>query len=285
MNSHIDIFRIGIDRLNREETIERIAAAIQEKRHLWIATVNTEWLMRSEHDEDFRGRLDRADVRVADGSGLLWAAKFLSLPWRGRLWAWWQLLYSGAALVLYPKFCRSILPDTVPGSWLTAELAREAAERGWRIFLLGAAPGVADKVAEKWRRRFPNLQVATSSGDPDQSKPVSLIKEFKPQLILVAYPATDQLVWLETHLKEVAPAVGIGIGGSLDYLAGAVTVRQEGTWRIFRARRPPRIINFLGLEWLWRLVTQPWRWRRIADAVPLFMKSVLKYKSQLYVNN
>jgi N-acetylglucosaminyldiphosphoundecaprenol N-acetyl-beta-D-mannosaminyltransferase len=237
-----EIFGVPLDPLTKEESLGRIARSIEEKSHLWIATVNTEWLMRTRHDEVFKSQLLRADLRVADGSGVLWAATFLALPWRGSLWSLWQLLYSGASLVFYPKFCRKILPDLIPGSWLTIKLAEEAEEKGWRIFLLGAAPGVADRVAQRWQEKYPRLAVATSAADPDDAEVQKEIAAFGPQIILVAY--------------------------SLDYLAGKVP-------------KPPRIINALGLEWLWRLVTQPWRWRRVVNAVPIFMKNVVQYRSSL----
>jgi N-acetylglucosaminyldiphosphoundecaprenol N-acetyl-beta-D-mannosaminyltransferase len=263
-----EIFGVPLDPLTKEESLGRIARSIEEKSHLWIATVNTEWLMRTRHDEVFKSQLLRADLRVADGSGVLWAATFLALPWRGSLWSLWQLLYSGASLVFYPKFCRKILPDLIPGSWLTIKLAEEAEEKGWRIFLLGAAPGVADRVAQRWQEKYPRLAVATSAADPDDAEVQKEIAAFGPQIILVAYSAPEQLSWLEGHLTLLPPAVGIGVGGSLDYLAGKVP-------------KPPRIINALGLEWLWRLVTQPWRWRRVVNAVPIFMKNVVQYRSSL----
>jgi N-acetylglucosaminyldiphosphoundecaprenol N-acetyl-beta-D-mannosaminyltransferase len=186
------------------------------------------------------------------------------------------MIYSGASLVFYPRFCRRLLKETVPGSRLVPKLASLGDENSWRIFLLGGAAGVGESVKAIWRREFPNLQVETSSADPNQPKVLEQIKSLEPHLILVAYGASDQLAWLEENLPKLpAPVVGIGIGGTLDMLAHARSIDSKG---IGRAHQSPRLIEKLGLSWLWRLIMEPWRARRTIVAVPKFIGAVLEYK-------
>src|SRR3990167_4444231 len=179
-----EIFGIPIDPLTRDGFVEQVREAIRTKRHLLVATVNTEWLMRTLRDPTFRELLLQADLRTADGSGILWAATFLSLPWRGPLWSIWQMIYSCASLTLYPRFCRRVLPELLPGSQLAPQLAEMGQKEGWRIFLLGAGPGVAEKVASQWQGKFAALQIATSDPDPDQDRALPLLREFRPDILL-----------------------------------------------------------------------------------------------------
>lgn len=277
----IDIFGIEISKRTRQETLDYLAGRIQDGKPTTVATVNPEFLMAARRNDVFRGHLESADLRTADGVGVLWAVTYLALPWRGVLWAWWQLLYSGASLIVAPRFNRRIISETVPGSWLAPALAERAQEKNWGVFLLGGGPGVAEDVAEKWRANWPSLTIETSPADPDDPLGAERVKSSAAKLVLLAYPAEDQLAWMNRH-RPVIAGVAIGIGGTLDMIAGAAAVQSGlGT----RARPTPPLLQDVGLGWLWRLVTQPWRWRRIANAVPLFMKNVLQYKSQMHVNN
>ncbi|MBN1486305.1 MAG: WecB/TagA/CpsF family glycosyltransferase [Anaerolineae bacterium] len=202
-----------------------------------IATVNTEFLMGARKDSTFRAALQRAALCVPDSVGVLWAAKYKGHPLRER----------------------------VAGSDLVPQLAQVAAQRGWRIFLLGAAPGVAEKAAAILTVRNPGLQVAgcyAGSPSPDEAAEiVARIRASAADIIFVAYGAPKQDLWLDKYLSQTGAAVGIGIGGAFDFIAGV-------------SQRAPVWIQRLGLEWLHRLITQPWRWRRQL-ALPHFVALVL----------
>jgi N-acetylglucosaminyldiphosphoundecaprenol N-acetyl-beta-D-mannosaminyltransferase len=193
--------------------------------------------MRAQQDKAFRRVINQADVCLPDGVGLLWAARRLGCPLRER----------------------------VAGSTLTVQLAERAAQSGWRVYFLGAAPGVADKAAEILQSRFPGLIVAgTWAGSPspdEQASIVERVRDAAPDILLVAYGAPAQDVWIARNQPLLRVPVAMGVGGSLDFIAGV-------------AKRAPVWIQRIGLEWLYRLVREPWRWRRQL-ALPRFVWHVL----------
>ena len=137
--------------------------------------------------------------------------------------------------------------------------AVEAARRGWRLYLLGAAPGVAEEAARFMRLASPTLDVIADGSDPAPNGPPELlahIRQAAPDILLVAYGAPKQDYWIDRFGKTTGVPVQIGIGGALDFIAGVVP-------------RAPKPWQQLNLEWLWRLKEEPWRWRRML-ALPQF---------------
>lgn len=181
--------------------------------------------MKARQDSDFRATLQRVALCVPDGIGVLWAAKMHGKKLRER----------------------------VAGSDLVPQLAAEAAQRGWHIFYLGAAPGVAEKAAAILAARYPGLNVAGCyAGSPalaEEDDIVARVRAAHADILLVAYGAPKQDLWLDRNLARTGAAVGIGVGGSFDFIAGV-------------SRRAPRWLQRLGLEWFYRLAREPWRWRR-----------------------
>ncbi len=202
-----------------------------------VATVNPEFVMRARRDDAFRQALAQADLAVPDGVGLIWAGLLLGRRFRGR----------------------------VPGVELTHRLAALAADRGYALYLLGAAPGVAEEAAACLRKDHPGLRIAgTYAGSPDpadEEQIVARIRAAAPQILLVAYGAPQQDLWLRRNLPRLFVPVGMGVGGTLDYIAG-------------RVPRAPAWMRRIGLEWSYRLIRQPWRWRRML-ALPTFAGLVL----------
>jgi N-acetylglucosaminyldiphosphoundecaprenol N-acetyl-beta-D-mannosaminyltransferase len=170
--------------------------------------------------------------------GLLYAGKLLGQPFRGR----------------------------VTGVALTHALAKRSAESGLRLFLLGAAPGIAEAAAAKLRTLYPGVNIvgcwAGEAGTSGDNESLVKIREAHPQIILVAYGMLKQDWWAVRNLKDSGAAISIGVGGVLDYLSG-------------RAKLAPRWMRRTGLEWLYRLGREPKRWRRIFTAVPYFGSVVL----------
>jgi N-acetylglucosaminyldiphosphoundecaprenol N-acetyl-beta-D-mannosaminyltransferase len=155
--------------------------------------------------------------------------------------------------------------EPVAGVDLIPQLAALCARRHFRLFLLGAAPGVAMDLAALLRAEQPSLDVAAHPGSPDPSsdaETLALIQRHKPHLLLVAYGAPKQELWIDRMGDRIGAAVAIGVGGSFDYLTG-------------RVPRAPAWMRRAGLEWLFRLVRQPWRIRRMA-VLPLYAMRVLR---------
>lgn len=233
----LSLMGVPIHDVTMDETVTWIARWISEGGPHQIATVNPEFLMKARHDPSFRAVLREAALCIPDGIGVIWAARL-----RGRR-----------------------LRERVAGSDLVPRLAQEAAEQGWRIFFLGAAPGVAEKAAAILSERHPGLQVAGCyAGSPSPAEEddiVAHIAASRADLVFVAYGAPKQDLWLSRNLARTGAAVGAGIGGSFDFIAG--TSRRAPTW-----------VQRVGLEWLYRLIREPWRWRRQL-ALPRFVCLVL----------
>ncbi len=202
-----------------------------------ICTVNPEFIMEARRNPAFAQALAEADLRVPDGVGILWAARLLRRPLRER----------------------------VTGSDGLYRICERAAEKGWRVYFLGAGPGVAERAAARLQARYPGLEVAGcfagSPGDADWPAIRERLAQARPDVLFVAYGHPRQDLWIHRRREELPVAVALGVGGAFDFAAGV-------------ARRAPRWMRRLGLEWLHRLVTQPWRWRRMR-VLPLFVLLVL----------
>ena len=157
------------------------------------------------------------------------------------------------------------LRERVAGVDLVDRLSAAAAQRGLRVFLLGAQPGVAEATAAILTARYPGLVIAgVYAGSPrpeDEDTIVALIAQARPQILFVAYGAPKQDLWIGTHGAALGVPVMMGVGGSFDFIAGV-------------QKRAPRWVQRVNLEWFYRLVTQPWRWRRQL-ALPRFAWAVV----------
>jgi len=220
-----------------EASLDRIEQFVDAGGHHLVATVNPEFVMRARSDQDFARVLESADLCLADGSGVVWAARRQGCAMR----------------------------EPVTGVDLIPPLAALCARRGFRIFLLGAAPGVANDLANRLRVEHPELEVEAHAGTPDPSADaatLALIRAHKPQVLLVAYGHPKQELWIDRMRESLGVAVAMGVGGSFDYLTG-------------RIPRAPTWMRRAGLEWLFRLVRQPWRVRRMA-VLPIYALRVLR---------
>jgi N-acetylglucosaminyldiphosphoundecaprenol N-acetyl-beta-D-mannosaminyltransferase len=216
--------------------LDRIEQLVDERGHHLVATVNPEFVMRAAKDSDFARVLESAALCLPDGTGVVWAAR--------------------------RQGCRISAPVT--GVDLIPLLAAMCARRGFRLFLLGAAPGVAAEYASRLRAEHPTLEVAAHAGSPDPSsddETLKLIRAHQSQVLLVAYGAPKQELWIDRLQDRAEVAVAMGVGGSFDYLTG-------------RVPRAPVWMRRAGLEWMHRLAHQPWRIRRMA-VLPTYALKVL----------
>ncbi len=163
------------------------------------------------------------------------------------------------------------VPERVTGSDGIDRIAAAAARQGWRVYYLGAAPGVAEATAAILSARHPGLQVAGCySGSPAAEAWPAIVRRLhaaNPDVLLVAYGHPRQDFWIGVHRADLPCAVAIGVGGAFDYVTGI-------------APRAPVWMRRVGLEWLYRLAAQPWRWRRMAK-LPLFALLVLRQRLRM----
>jgi N-acetylglucosaminyldiphosphoundecaprenol N-acetyl-beta-D-mannosaminyltransferase len=230
------VLGVRVDCVDMDAALERIEQLVEAGGHHLVATVNPEFVMRAREDREFARVLESADLCLADGTGVVWAAR-----------------RQGCA-IRHP----------VAGVDLIPPLAALCARRGLRLFLLGAAPGVAADLAARLRAGNPGLGVAAHTGSPDPSsdaETLRLIHEQRPHVVLVAYGAPKQELWIDRMKSEMGAVVSMGVGGSFDYLTG-------------RVPRAPAWMRRAGLEWLFRLGNQPWRIRRMA-VLPAYALRVL----------
>ncbi len=236
--SQIEILNTPVHRVTMDQTVQIVSQFMLEPRLHQITTTNPEFVMTAQKDVEFRHILYMADLCIPDGVGLLYASRWLGDP----------------------------LPERVPGSELVYRLAETAATKGWRLFLLGAAPGVAQEAAGIFQKIYPDLIVAgTYAGSPaieENDVIVECVNASRADILFVAYGAPKQDKWIARNREKLtAVRVAIGVGGSLDFVTG-------------KAVRAPKWARKMGLEWLHRLYLEPWRWRRML-ALPQFAVRVI----------
>jgi len=239
----VHILQVPVHPVTMTQTVALAEAFMAGDTLRHIVTTNPEFVMAAHDDPSFMAVIQNAALSVPDGVGLLLAARR-----QGRR-----------------------LPARVPGSELVYTLAEAAARHGWRLFLLGAAPGVAEEAARRLQSRYPALTIAgTYAGSPsaaDNEALVARINASAADLLYVAYGAPRQDKWIARNRKALRTVrVALGVGGALDFITG-------------RSRRAPRWLQRLGLEWFYRLLREPWRWRRMR-ALPRFAIAVLRRPAQ-----
>ncbi len=236
MRRRVDILGVGFDRVALVDAVTQIEQRLDRGERTFIITANPEFVMLCREDRELAAIAAGADLVVPDGTGAVVAARLLGDP----------------------------LPGRAPGRVLVDRLAALASDRRLSMFLLGAAPGIAERAAATLRGRHPELRIAgTYAGSADDDADVlPRVVAAAPDVLLVAFGMPKQERWLARNLPQLPSArVAVGVGGSLDYLAGA-------------AKAPPGIVHAIGLEWLWRLIRDPKRWRR-QRVLPRFVLLVL----------
>ncbi len=190
-----------------------------------VVTLNPEFVMLAQHDSGFRALVAAADLVVPDGAGVVWALRRQGLE----------------------------NVERVTGIDLMRALCVEAARLGASVFLLGAAPGVAARAGRVLQEQIPGLVVAGSAAStPAPEHAAALCERIRAtgaDILFVAFGCPAQDFWIERFQAETGARLAMGVGGSFDYISGKVP-------------RAPRWLQSANLEWLYRLLRQPWRWRR-----------------------
>lgn len=244
------ILGIDITTDSRADIVARLREWLTERTPRQIVTINPEMLVAANRSDEPKALLAGADLRIADGAGIVLAARLTKQP----------------------------IPERIPGVELTDELCRLAAELGRSIYLLGGDPGVATAAAEALQRRHPTLRIAAADEgvpklsdarwqvlDPamEEAAIVGRVAAAKPGVLFVAYGHPKQEAFIAEHKDALQASVMVGVGGTFDFLAG-------------RVKRAPHWLSRIGLEWMWRLLLQPWRITRIWNAAVVFLWLVIR---------
>lgn len=267
----VRIAGIPINNFTYGEVLGRIDDLVKEKRKVYIVTANPEMVLNAVQDEKFLDVLRSAEIRTPDGTGILWAATYLSKPRRKRtLTHYLQLYGSLLSIFVYPKSNHKVLKERVTGTDLLQKIVDRSQEKKWKIFLLGADEGVAARAAKRFLHNYPDAKIVGHfSGSPkekDEDEICEIIDKSKPDILFVAYGSPHQEFWIHRNLFKLnSVKVAIGVGGAFDFYAGKV-------------KRAPKWMQKIGIEWFWRLSCEPKRLSRIWSATYVFAKLISQEK-------
>jgi N-acetylglucosaminyldiphosphoundecaprenol N-acetyl-beta-D-mannosaminyltransferase len=243
--TRVALGRLWADAMTREEALAEVEALVRGGQGGRIYTPNLNHLVLAEHNAAFRQAYANASLSFADGTPLLWAARLLGTP----------------------------LPAKLSGSDLVLPMAQLAARQGWRVYLLGGSPGVARDAAARLERDC-RVEIAgiddapVSATNPSADGPVvERLQRAEPHLVFVALGAPKQELFIDRIAPMLGGAVAMGVGGTLDFIAG-------------RVRRAPEWVSSVGLEWAYRVSQEPGRlWRRYLlhdpEALAILARSAL----------
>lgn len=236
MAERVNILGVDVDAVTMAEAVDVVRRAMDTRAGVMVATANAEMLMRATHDEELRHILNASALVVPDGAGTVWAARHLG----------------------------HAMPERVAGYDLAQELLRCAPAEGRRVYFFGSAPGVAEKAKAKAEQLYPGIEiVGVRNGffsPADNAAIIAEIRAARPDLLLVALGVPKQEKWIAAHLAELDVPVAIGVGGTLDVMAGVM-------------KRAPHWMQRAKLEWLFRGLMQPKRAGRLL-ALPKFVLKV-----------
>ena len=223
--TRVRIGHLWVDAVTFDEALTQVGELVRRGAGGSVFTPNVDHIVTAEHDQAFREAYGATSLSVADGKYVVWASRLLGTP----------------------------IPEKVSGSDLLEPLLRQAGREGWRVFMLGGGPGVADAAADWSRRECGTTVVGTASplvrldgtpGDLDQG--MDEVASCRPDLVLVAMGAPKQERWIHHNRARLGSAVALGVGASLDFIIG-------------RAKRAPTWVSNAGLEWVYRLMREPRR--------------------------
>jgi len=273
-----EILDIPIDVLSQDDAVRRISELFRKEGQFQIATPNPEMLVEARKNPEFRSVLQQTEINLPDGAGLVWAVrKFSSSEYGSASQNHTSREASSSDKLLdshnrakhdCARSKRTI--ERITGTDTLLHLCSSASRicPPERIFLLGAAPGIAEKAAEKLKKKNHLLkEIGTFSGSPkaeDEAEIIDKINAFQPTLLFVAFGAPAQELWIARNLPKLKTVkVAMGVGGAFDFISG-------------KRKRAPRWMQKIGLEWLWRLVLEPRRFKRIWNAVIVFPWLILQ---------
>ncbi len=236
----VSIFGVPFSKLNMKDTVDHIAQMIESRHPHQIITANPIMVMSALENAAYLEMMKKADLIVPDGTGVVWAANYVGNP----------------------------VAERVTGFDLIQNLMRLGQSNGWKIFLLGASPEIIEAAANRLKEQYPNLQLVGYrdgyfKSDEDQ-KIIENIRSHNPDILLVGRSADTQEPWIAKYKEQLQVPVIMGVGGSFDVMSG-------------KLKRAPKLFQMLRLEWFYRLLQEPWRYKRML-VLPKFAMKVIREK-------
>lgn len=244
----VALLGVPFDPLTLTDAVDRIETMVEAATPHYLVTANVDFLVQAQRDAELRRILVDADLVLCDGTPLVWASRWLG----------------------------NTLPGRAAGSDLVPLLLQRAAVKGWKIFMLGAAEGVGAEAARRVAAQYPTLPEIAHYSPPfkplaqmNHAEIIERIRAAQPDVLLVSFGCPKQEKWIAMHYRALGVPVVVGVGATLDFLAGQV-------------RRAPRWMQRSGTEWLFRLLQEPKRlFRRYADDFRHFFPALLAQRRHL----
>ena len=246
--SRMKFMNTEIDNLTMKEALKRIDGIIKENRNAYVVTPNVDHIIQIEKGGELAEVYKNANLILTDGKPLIWISKWYGTP----------------------------IKEKISGSDLFPRLCYLASKKGYKMFFLGAAEGVAAKAADNLKNRFPGLQVVGTYSPPfgfdkdkeEIKKIIKMIKEVNPHILIVGLGCPKQELFIFHHKDELGVPISLGLGASLDFEAGNV-------------KRAPKWMSNHGFEWLFRITQDPKRMakRYLVDDIKI-LELALKYRSK-----
>lgn len=238
----INILGVGFDPITMNKAVEKAFGYLAGDKPKMIFTANPEIVMAATESNAFMEIMNKGDLVVADGIGVVIGSKIIKKP----------------------------LPERVAGYDLVQNLFAKMKNTEHTAYFFGAAPGIAEKARKKMNKQYPGLKVVGSHDgyfdEAEEKKIIEEIQALKPSLLLVGLGAPKQEQWINANKDRLNVKLCIGVGGSFDVMSGTL-------------KRAPKIFIKLGLEWFYRLISQPTRIKRMMK-LPLFLLVVFKRRKE-----
>ncbi|MDO4935430.1 MAG: WecB/TagA/CpsF family glycosyltransferase [Phascolarctobacterium sp.] len=234
----VNILNVPVSSLSMQETVNFIQERLQKQEQTFAVTANAEIIMMAQNDSAYLELLKRTDIITPDGAGVVWAAKHLGSP----------------------------VPERVAGYDLFHQLLQLAAKTQKKVYFFGGKPGIAEQAKAKALELYPGLKIAGCRNGYFQTEEnetiINDINNSGAEMLFAALGAPKQEFWLDENKAKLHTNLLMGIGGSFDVLSGKTT-------------RAPLWVQKAGLEWLYRLMKEPYRFRRMASTLPQFVLKIL----------
>ena len=244
--SRIKFMNIEIDNLTMKEALKRINILIKSNKNAFVVTPNVDHIIQIEKGGELVEAYKKADLILTDGKPLIWISKWYGIP----------------------------IKEKISGSDLFPRLCAMSSKKGYRMFFLGAAEGVAAKAAKNLKNRYKGLQIVGTysppkgfeSNESEMNKIINMIKMAKPHILIVALGCPKQELFILHNKELLGVPISLGLGASIDFEAGNI-------------KRAPKWMSDHGLEWLFRITQDPKRLAKrylIDDAKIIWL--AIKYK-------
>lgn len=237
MEEVIHILNIPINNINLKEAVNMVEGFLTKENHYLVFTPNSEMIMMAQEDPEFMHILNSSDLNVPDGIGVVLASRIKGKP----------------------------LKERVAGFDLMLELIKLSHNKNYKIYLLGAKEDVVEEAKNKLEMKFPGLNIVGYHhgyfNREEEEDIIRSINEKKPDILFVAFGAPKQEKWIYKNKDKLCAKVLMGVGGSFDVISG-------------KKKRAPLIFRRMGLEWFYRLLKEPWRYKRMMS-LPKFLIRVI----------